>query len=44
MRLIRAFYENSRYIKVYSDDDAYFLNKFPDLILIDIFQIFDVEL
>lgn len=46
MRFIRAFYESGRYIKAYNEDDAELMSKYyrNGLILIDSFQLFDIEL
>ena len=46
MRDIRAFYENSRYIKAYNEDDSFFLNYLSNynIILIDVFSLYDLEI
>jgi vacuolar protein sorting-associated protein 13A/C len=46
MRDIRAFYENSRYIKSFNEDDSYFLKYLnnQNILLIDTFRLFDIEL
>lgn len=44
MRQIRAFYESTRYIKAFSEDDARFVSILPDIILFDSFLLHDVEM
>ncbi|CAD8069734.1 unnamed protein product [Paramecium primaurelia] len=46
MRDIRAFYENSRYIKAYNEDDSFFLNYLSSysIVLIDVFGLYDLEM